>query len=252
MLPELSVNSPVPPSLKSFRIFKLEVARLFKLYDNALYAFKVARDAIYSDIHSGRIGHNDAFEFESFEGRKFKIGHAQNTAHNYRLQHVRYLRELIFIRLISALEVFLIDAIREGFLENAKVLKPSPDAVVQISLGEFLSYSSLKEGLKTYINRETRSLQGQGYDAIRKYYLKSLEIDFSRSKSDLSIVARCHDDRHILVHSLGRVDDQYRHKYSTDIKALNLSETDLLNAQREIFALALHVNDSLSCRIRQR
>lgn len=237
------------PSLHAFRVFKLEVRRLEKLYDNSIYAYRVTRDSIYESIKSHQIDYNDPVVFNSFDGNEFKIGNAQSTAHNYRLQHPRYLRELIFIRLISALEIFLIDSLKDSLTSEKRMLETLGDKELDFKLGEILAFKNLSQLINKYVTKEARSLQSQGYEAIKKYYTKVLKVDFGASGVSSKDIERYHQERHLLVHNSGKTDEKYRHDYNTEAKSLDISEGYLVQVRQDIFAIALYVNNELSRRI---
>jgi hypothetical protein len=232
-------------TLRSYRIFRLEFNRLFRLYDNSIYAYQLARKKIYSDIDTNIINYENDISFVSFEGNEFKISKAISFAHRMKGQYPRYLRELIFVRLISALETFFVDAIKESFKLNKSILKVDPTEISEISKAELLSYGTIEDALTRFIERECRTLTNQGYDGIKKYYLKTLEIDFSKSNLDLSKLSKFHDERHLLVHRLGQTDNQYRHKYNTDKKQITINEVNLIEALTLIKALVDYLNREL-------
>jgi len=232
-------------TLASFRVFKLELSRLHKLYDNSINAYQIAREVIYAKIKSGELRPDEEMNFESYDGTKFRIARAQSSAHNLRIQYPRFLRELIFVRLISALEIFLVDSIKESFLINKKLLKPENDDLLKVSENEFLSYSSIDEALEKYIERKCRNLHGQGYEELRKFYFKNLNIDFAKSKLGVSKITMYHDQRHLLVHNLGRTDTQYKHKYSTESKLIKIEESYFLEVSKDLNILAFFINQKL-------
>ncbi|MFZ2763481.1 MAG: hypothetical protein WAX80_00370 [Minisyncoccia bacterium] len=232
-------------TLRSFRLFRLEFSRLHKLYDSSINAYQVTREVIYTKIKSGELKPDEPISFKSYEGNIFKISRAQSSAHNLRVQHPRYLRELIFIRLISAFEIFVIDSFKEAFLLNKKLLNSNVDSILEISENEFLSYGSIDEALGKYIERKSRNLHSQGYEEIKKFYLKNLGIDFNKSKANISRISMYHNQRHLFVHRLGETDYQYKHKYSTTDKFININEKYLLEVSKDINILAFYINEKL-------
>ena len=205
----------------------------------------MAREAIYRKIKAGELKPEEPINFTSYENNNFKIARSQSSAHSLRVQHPRYLRELVFIRLISAFEILLIDSIKEAFANNKKILKPEDEGAVKISENELLSYNSIEEALGKYIERKCRNLQSQGYEEIKKFYLKNLGINFAESKAKTSKVSIYHDQRHLFVHSLGKTDLQYRHKYTTNDKLITIDENYLLDASKNLNILAFYINKEL-------
>lgn len=242
---QLDTGKTKQDSLRAFRIFKLESKRLIRLYDNSIYAYRTTRDSIYERIHSGSLKYEDPVEVESYDGNKFIIGRIATTAHNFRAQYPSSLRELVFIRLISAFEIFLVDTVREIFLSNRDLFHIDQDESIELKKSELINYSSLTDALEKYIQSECRSLQSRGYEGLKKYYVKSLAVDFARAEVNLSKISHYHDKRHLLVHNFGKTDEFYRHKYATDVEQISISEKELLEIQSELFSLVLYINNRL-------
>ncbi len=237
-------------TLASYRVFKSNVGRLRRLYYNSIYAYQITREEVYTKIKAGKLQYDSEINFNSYQKNNFIIGKIAEAAHNLRTQHPRYLRELIFIRLISALEVFLIDSIKETVSNNKKTLKSDKDDMFNLSMTEFLSYSSLDEALEKYILRKCRNLQSQGYEEIKKFYMKKLEVDFAKSTIKNNDVCHYHDQRHLLVHTLGKTDPEYKHKYNTIKKEVDIEESYLLKAFQDVSHLVLYINDNLIIKVK--
>jgi hypothetical protein len=233
--------------MRTYNNFRLEISRLRQLYFTAKYATNETASSISTKLRSGQMDGNAKLYFEGIEDDRYLIaGSIFAVGHRLRRQLPRYLRELIFIRTISALEVFLIDSIPEVFEVTKEPFKR--DYVVEIPQGELLSADSLSEIFTKLINKECRSLHGGGFNEIRKYYAKTFGINFA-DYCELQKLQEYHDRRHLLVHGLGRTDLAYRKRYDTKIKKLTVDETYLLESMDDLFAFATNINEQFDQRL---
>lgn len=227
--------------MKTYNRFQMEIKRLRRIYHATQYSFNevssLISEKLKEDVNYGytrlSIKHenedstitNTIFEFKS----KLKS------------QYPRYLRELIFIRIISAFEVFLIDSIREIFKSNKEPFKN--DNILEITHGELLSADTISEIFSKLINKDCRNLHSGGLKEIRKYYNKTFNIDLN-SYCDADTLEEYHDRRHILVHRLGETDAAYRNKYASG-KRITVKEPYLLECFSFLLSLCEKINEQL-------
>lgn len=122
------------------------------------------------------------------------------------------LLELIFVRLISVLEAYLVDTVRDIFVTTKE---PFKDQGIQLSFtqSEILSSDSMSHLLSKVINKECRRLTSGGFLEIIKYYRTRFNIDLPSISPGKSVMTEYHERRHLLVHRLGKPDSQYRRSY---------------------------------------
>lgn len=133
-------------------------------------------------------------------------------------QMPRYAREVIFVRLVSTLEVFLVDLVRDLFVHDSSLFHDQKK-VLEISHAELLGTNDLTHLRNRLINGELRQLHSKGMRETAKYYDARLGLGFASLGLDLATFWEMVDRRHLLVHRLGRADEQYRKKYGYDKKA---------------------------------
>ncbi|GAB5415759.1 MAG: hypothetical protein Cons2KO_33620 [Congregibacter sp.] len=138
------------------------------------------------------------------------------------------LRELIFVRAISALETFLTDAIRDIFVVT-KTPFMDKSARIEFSQEDLIANNTPTQIYTRIIERETRRLTSGGFNEFIKYYKKRFEIDLASIDPGYKIMNEYHDIRHILVHRLGHTDDAFRRKYRVDVKQIQI-EPSLLDS----------------------
>lgn len=213
--------------LNAFRKFNLELDRIELLYQATLLSYNTSIEAIdegFLDGHldkSNRIAIVEADERFLLSKKKLKSKYAKKLP--------KEILELVFVRMVSVLEVFMISQIRELFLVRTDLFH-SEDKI-NFSRGELLNSSSITELWEKLIKNELRNLQNQSLSAKSKYFSKYLNINFEQS-SEYPLPLECiHDMRHLIVHRLGKTDEQFRKKYRTpDLYNLNLSSEELNRA----------------------
>ncbi|MBV9865488.1 MAG: hypothetical protein JO316_09075 [Abitibacteriaceae bacterium] len=161
---------------------------------------------------------------------------AQVMEQQFKQLYPGYLREILLIRVISALEVFLVDTIREVFTVRRDLFHKND--TIQYSYGQILSFESISEIATQLINKECRALQNAGFAKVIAYYQKYLDIKFEKSGLDLKELQEYHERRHLMVHRLGRTDEKYRHDYSSTDKQLSVNKRYIIHCFETVRAFA--------------
>lgn len=200
--------------LRAYSVLSRELVQLRAFYDTTLHAYNKLKDiqdaALTSDPLKDALRSN-GLAWTTSEKRIRK---------QHRKQKIEsMLRELILVRVISALETFLTDAIRDVFVVTKSPFMDK-SIIIEISQEELIANSSPTKILSKIINRETRKLTSGGFNEFIKYYKKRFEIDLSQIIPGYRKMNEYHDIRHILVHRLGRTDAEFRHKYHTEVQQI--------------------------------
>jgi hypothetical protein len=233
--------------MEAYRKFRLELARLESLYSASVYAYALTSDVLTQKLEAGEITAAEKFELLSAGDNRSKpvavyplsfVNRQLNT------QAPQYLREVIFVRLISALEVFLIDLLREVFLERRDLFHSQNK--IEFSQGEILSSKSITALWTKLINREVRKLQNQGITQKAKYFNSKLSIDFTQFDNYPRTLSELHDSRHLLVHRLGRTDSRYRQKYRRKNRRIQITQEYLIAAFETVSSFANQVSQEAS------
>ena len=128
------------------------------------------------------------------------------------------LQQLIITRLISALEVSLIDNIMGVFMINkAPFLN---QAKFDITESELLMTKNIEEIQAKIINKLCRNIQSQGIREIVSFYkkcfsinLESFNIEECGKIYNFNYIIMLHDMRHLIVHNLEKIDKKFKLKY---------------------------------------
>jgi hypothetical protein len=172
---------------------------------------------------------------------KIKFPMRIDTKHELR----NSLRELVFVRLITALEIFFIDLIKDAFLINKEPFKRQ-DVSPSFTQAELLSVHSTAEIYNKIINKECRKLTSGGFLDIVKFYRKYFNVEMGNFSPGLSKMEEYHDRRHLQVHRLGATDQSYREKYNFSKHFTTIDDEYLMNCFKDFKTFSEMVNNQVN------
>ena len=162
--------------------------------------------------------------------------------------NVKMCKELALIRSISALEVYLIDSIGEIYSSNKSPFMKKGE--IEYQIGEILSCTDIKELHDKYIEKQCRQLHSGGFEEIIKFYKNRFDIDFAKFNTSINTnnyglhqIKQYHKKRHLIIHCLGKTDEQYRKTFNTSDTVIKLDENDLNILFKLILQFAYYVNN---------
>jgi len=206
----------------------VELQRLKGMYFTARFSFDETGKLVKSQIHKSEINPKDPIHIKIDDKNYIIAQDGYTFLRQTKWQFPRYLRETILVRLVSALEVFLIEVTRELFLYRRDIFYS--DRQIKFPQREILSINSITEIWSKVLKFELRKLQNQGFKEFVKFYDRRLGIDIGRSPVSIKLIQEMHDRRHLLVHRLGNTDEKYRCAYSEVKKRISVPENYLLNS----------------------
>jgi hypothetical protein len=215
--------------MQAYKKFQLEMEQLEILHLGTLYAYDQAILRVKDRIEQGFVDPADSITRTISPTYKYEVvaSSAETLQQQLKRQFPEYLREILLVRVISILEVFLIDTIKEIFLARKDLFHK--DEKVDFSYAQLLSFSSISEIATHIINKECRTLQNGGFIKVSNYYKSRFNIDFKSHLSSSGLIMEYHDRRHLIVHRLGKTDKQYRQKYNTSDKSIKISKSYIIN-----------------------
>ncbi len=231
--------------MEAYDNFQTEFSHLEMLHASTLYAYDEAILRFTQRTEEGYVDPKDPIFRTLSGGNEFKLANNLKALQSkYKNSFRTILRETIFVRAISVLEVFLIDTVREILLARKDLFLNSE--IATLSYPHLLSFKNSSEILSYIINKECRNLQNGGFVDIAKYFRNRLKIELNNFNEPLKLIIEYHDNRHLIVHRLGLTDKGYRHKYNTSVNRVNISEKYLITAFKNLRAFCDFVlNESL-------
>jgi len=212
--------------------------RIEHQYNASIYSYQCT----YDQVNSGKFDPDlNNFEVlsESDSEKKDIFRSYKKLKATYKNKLPKELSELIFVRVISILEVFLISQVRELFLLRKDLFHS--EEKIGVVRGELLNTNSITELWSKLIERELRKLQNQSLKDKAKYFRKYLGIEFSRSPSYPAPLEVIHDKRHLIVHRLGKTDLQFRKKYGLEVRTIQIAKEDLNDAFSNVRAFGAFI-----------
>ena len=231
--------------MKAFQNFTYNINKLETFYKSTIYAYEQTETLLTYQKKN-----HIQFDVASDTGLLIKQPHTFKAKRKSNIELRKNLCEIVFVRVVSVLEVFLIDLVRDAFLESKEPFKKQ-DVIPQFSQAELLSFQSTSEIYAKIINKETRRLSSGGFLDIIKFYKKYFDVDLSNIAPGKSKMEEYHDRRHLLVHRVGKTDIQYRDKYNTSKQSISIEEDYLIDCIKDFKYFCDLVNNQVIFQLQQ-
>ncbi len=226
-----------------FEILKKETTAIEELYEITIWCYKNISLLNIQQEENGKLTllTDDNSSIKSYSNR----GHLKSELLKKRAKE---LRSVLYVRLISALEVFLIDSVKYAFIKNPFIFV-SQSKQMSVPYSKLLRISNISDLQWEIVEKEARSLHSGGFKDIIKYYNSQMKINIADLGINLSNLERFHDRRHLLVHRLGQTDNGYRHKYNEKSSTIKVDETELKELIQAIRELSMKLNNAIETQI---
>ncbi|WP_440261003.1 hypothetical protein [Dyella sp.] len=232
--------------IKQFRIFRIEIRRIRRLYDACLYSFGKTRGFLEEQLLGRSINQSSPIFLPGSSGRRL----AYSPIELFRAMKVSYpkmLREALLIRVVSQLENYFVDLVREVSRRDLRPFKTS-QSDLQFSRNHLLSFKDMGEIVDYVVSRECRSLNGKSFSDIKDYYRKRLDIDFANSNVLPRDIDEIYARRHLLVHAGGIVDRTYCRTHAQSMSPgdrIDIDEDYFLGAIEKLEVLAHYCSEEV-------
>jgi hypothetical protein len=225
--------------LRAFKYFELEL--------KSLSSFLIVSNPYLKSLTS-----SDFWEDEGIKTEKARISGlltfspttSEFIARSFE-KNISFLsRELLYIRIVSALEIFLVQTVRDIFKQT---IKPFESNIKKIELNhsQILQLTSIRQLRNSMLHKETRPLSSAGYEDVVKYYKHQLKVDISSLGPGLGKMKYYHQIRHILVHRLGKVDKHFKKEYNFSKTYLQIDESLLISLFNDVYSYAFQVSEKI-------
>jgi hypothetical protein len=213
------------------RKLEAEIARLETLYFVSTITYK--REA--KEHYRKSQGADKAIVFEAGDWKR-EVAH--NAGHFKAIVEdvlPKTLRETIYVRVISAVEVFHVDLVRAIFTFRRDLL--ARNQVIELQYGYLASLTTISELITKLVDKDCRAMTSGGFEDAIKFYKQRFQIEL-KALSGYKQLAAAHDLRHILVHRLGFTDESYRRQYKSKKRRVAVDEAALLALLKHIRSYA--------------
>lgn len=183
--------------MRAFEIFNLEIRSLSNLVTASKQAYIQTKLLYESELE---------FPSTNIEGHGFV------ATDGFVNKMTSKLNQLVYVRIISALEVYLVDTIKDVFVYTKEPFL-NEKSIPQLTQSELLSAMKISKVYEKIINKKCRNLSGKKFTEVARYYEKTFGINVLNMGPGKREMEKYHDIRNLLVHRLGRLDDKYREKY---------------------------------------
>lgn len=139
--------------------------------------------------------------------------HSLNSLFEYtKTTYPNKLRQLVLINLITVLEVYFTNVVREIADRDLTPFKVDNEKVDYMR-NHLLNFSTIKGIENDIIEKDIRKLTSGGLEESQKFFNKRFEIDFKNLGINFSDIEEIHERRHLFVHRNGVCDAQYVRNY---------------------------------------
>ena len=159
------------------------------------------------------------------------------------------LSEIVFIRVISGLEVYMKDSILEIFRKNKLPFK-NLKKDLKFDYNELLSFKSTADIVNKLIKTELREVKNGGISELVRYYNNTFGLEINIDSPEFKKLLKYHDQRHILVHRLGKTDEVYRKKYGSNIFTISIDEDYLMTCIDDFNAFGNEIEELLELKFK--
>lgn len=229
----------------SYNRFINEIIDIRRWLYTTIYSYKASAQFLDKLMQNGTDVKDEVFNAFNESGCN-----VNSLVHRLSTNNIKTCKELALIRSISAFEVFTIDMIKEVFEDNKSPFFNNSE--IQYHVNELLSCSDISELHTKYIERCCRDLHSRGFDDVTKFYKKTFQIDFQKFNTSvnsncygLPYIQQHHQMRHLIIHRLGKTDEQYRKKYNTSEETIKLNESELAEFFQVLLSFARYINDRM-------
>jgi hypothetical protein len=224
--------------LRPFRLLRLELGRMRRLYDACLYTFFTTNAHLNAELKMGTI----------LPGTKVVVPNTERVLawspiellERMKRTYPEMLRASLLVQAVSHMENYLVDLLNEVASRTLAPFK-CQDKVVSFSQAHLLSFDSAEQLRSHLIQSECRALSGKGFREFEKYYKGRFNIAFSQSPVPVDEIDAIYARRHLLVHAGGVIDKQFQKRFAPDAhpgQALEISEDYFLEALKRLETLA--------------
>lgn len=159
------------------------------------------------------------------------------------------LSEIVFIRVISGLEVYMKNSILEIFRKNKLPFK-NLKKDLKFDYNELLSFKSTADIVNKLIKTELREVKNGGISELVRYYNNTFGLEINIDSPEFKKLLKYHDQRHILVHRLGKTDEVYRKKYGSNIFTISIDEDYLMTCIDDFNAFGNEIEELLDLKFK--
>lgn len=226
-----------PKLLRPYRLLKIELGRMRRLYDACLYSFTMTNHQLEVQLEMHDIS----------PGTKILVPNTERVLTYSPLELIErmkqtypeMLRASLLVRAVSHMENYLVDLLNEVASRSLAPFKQQ-DKIVSLSQAQLLSFENAEALRGHLLQAENRSLSGKGFREFEKYYKKRFNIAFSQGPVLVDDVDGIYARRHLLVHAGGVIDRQFQKRYAPNEhpgQLLEISEEYFLGALSQLEAL---------------
>jgi len=216
----------------SYNRLKSEIKNLRQIYDFTYHLYLQENEIIKEKLSKHSLKEKKLISVTT------KIGatsHSLNSLYVYtQTNYPNKLRHLILINLITNLEVYFTNLVREIAERDIEPFK-NENEKVEYFRNHLLNFSTIKSIEDDLLNKDIRKLTSGGLEKSEEFFLKRFDINFKNLGIDFKDIEEIHERRHLFVHRNGICDAIYSKTYP----AFGFKPGDVICLQHDYIIYAL-------------
>jgi hypothetical protein len=218
--------------IKAFQDFRTEWSRVKKIYYVTMFSYEETISRVNDELRKNLVTEKDKFHYKNELISRSPFELTKNLSDRYG----NMLRESLFVRLISIMELYFNDVLLE--LSEITFNPFKTEGTKEYKVVDLLNFNDIKEMQKEIIQNKVRGVVLGGYKEISKFLRQKLNINIANSNLDETKIKELYVRRNLLVHAGGYIDDFY---YDNFIQNENQSVGKRLNVTEDYFITSLEL-----------
>ncbi|MBD7945468.1 hypothetical protein MKZ20_19765 [Psychrobacillus sp. FSL K6-2684] len=218
--------------IRAFQNFRTEWSRVKKIYYVTIFSYEETISRVNDELETKLISNNNKFHYKNELISRSPSELTRNLSDRY----ANMLRESLFVRLISIMELYFNDVLLE--LGEITLNPFKTEGTKEYKVVDLLNISDIKEIQNEIIQNKVRNVVLGGYKEINKFLRTKLNINTANSNLDETEIKELYSRRNLLVHAGGIIDGIY---FDNFIQGGSESVGKRLTVQEDYFIASLEL-----------
>lgn len=195
----------------SYNRVKNEIKDLKQIYDFTYHLYLQEHEIIKEQLSKHNVKDKKIISVTTRIGA---TTHSLNSLYAHTTNsYPNKLRHLILINLITDLEVYFTNLVREIAGRDLEPFKNVENEKVDYFRNHLLNFSTIKNIEDDILNKDIRKLTSGGLEKTEEYFQKRFGINFKELGINFKAIQEIHERRHLFVHRNGICDSIYSRTY---------------------------------------
>lgn len=196
--------------IRAFQNFRTEWSRVKKIYYVTIFSYEETISRVNDELGKNLITNNEKFHYKNELISRSPHELTRNLSDRY----ANMLRESLFVRLISIMELYFNDVLLE--LSEITFNPFKTEGTKEYKVVDLLNINDIKAIQNEIIQNKVRGVVLGGYKEISKFLRTKLNINIANSDLNTTELKELYTRRNLLVHAGGYIDEYYYDNFIKD------------------------------------